>query len=187
MIELVKDLLDISRIESGRIIIDPVPTDVNQLVQGVIKEVEIKAKSKKQKIIISFNSNLPLVNLDPSLIRNVYLNLLTNAIKYTPEKGEITIIISRKGQDILSQVSDNGFGIPKEQQGQAFDKFFRASNAVLKETEGTGLGLYLVKAVVESSGGKVWFKSQEGQGTTFWFNLPIKGVPPKKGEIRLGS
>lgn len=187
MIQLVKDLLDISRIESGRIIIDPTPTDLIKLVNTVIQEVGIKATAKKQKIIFKYVKKLPLVNLDTSLVRNVYLNLLTNAIKYTPEKGKITITIAKKSQNILSTVADNGFGIPKSQQDQTFHKFFRASNAVKKETEGTGLGLYLVKSIVESSGGSIWFQSTEGKGTTFWFSLPIAGIPAKKGQIHLGS
>ena len=187
MIDLVKDLLDISRIESGRIIIEPKPTDLIKLVQEILVEEKVKLKNKQQQIIPVFNKKLPKVNLDPLLVRNVYLNLINNAIKYTPNKGKININISRKKNDILTQISDNGLGIPREQQSQVFQKFFRAANAVKIETEGSGLGLYLVKAIIESSGGKIWFDSIEGQGTTFWFSLPIKGVHAKKGEIRLGS
>ena len=187
MIKLVKNLLDISRIESGRIIIDPVPTDILKLINDTIAEVNLKATEKQQIITIKISSKLPLINLDPELIKNVYQNLLTNAIKYTPKKGKITISIVKKGLDIISQVTDSGYGIPKEELLHIFEKFFRASNIQKIETEGTGLGLYIVKSVVESSGGKVGVKSVENQGSTFWFSLPIKGVPPKKGDIHLGS
>ncbi len=187
MIKLVKNLLDISRIESGRIIIDPVPSDISQLINNIVTEVIVKAQEKQQSIVIKVSSKLPQINLDPELIKNVFQNLLTNAIKYTPQKGKITISVAKKGDQILCQVVDNGYGIPKEELSQIFSKFFRASNIQKIETEGTGLGLYIVKAVVESSGGQVSVKSIIGKGSTFSFTLPIKGVPPKKGDIHLGA
>lgn len=187
MIGLVNALLNISRIESGRIIIDPKPVELKRLVEEVLEELDQKIKEKGHNVSIHVEDGLNAINADPKLVRHIYMNLLTNSIKYTPPGGEIKIALSKKGAEVVSQISDNGFGIPKAQHEKIFEKFFRAQNVAKKETDGTGLGLYLVKQVVDSSGGKVWFESDENRGTTFWFTLPISGVKPKTGEVAIDA
>ncbi|HWS49283.1 MAG TPA: ATP-binding protein [Candidatus Methanoperedens sp.] len=187
MIDLINSLLNISRVESGRIIIDPTPTDLEKLVQDVLTELDKNIKEKKQEVLLSVSDSLPRVNVDPKLIREVYKNLLTNANKYTQEGGRISVIISVEGGEVVSQISDNGMGIPVADQSKIFERFFRAENIIKLETEGTGLGLYLAKAIVESSMGKIWFKSQEKVGTNFWFTLPLSGVKAHKGQVSINS
>lgn len=181
-ITIVNSLLSLSRMESGKISVIPKPTDLKILVKSIIGDFEVNPEGQGKTFIDRVSEKLPIINIDADLIRHVYSNLISNAIRYTGEKGEITVKVYAHEGKIISEVSDNGIGIPMEEQERMFQKFFRASNALKKFTEGSGLGLYLTKAIIESSGGEIRFSSVEGKGTTFEFTLPIKTPPVKAGK-----
>jgi len=181
MVDLVNALLNVSRIELGTLAVEPEPTDLIDLANSVLNEIKPQIEQRKQKIVRTFGKNIPKINLDPKLMRIVFQNYISNAMKYTPEKGRIEIGIKKQKTEVLLSVKDNGMGIPKYQQVNIFTKLFRADNVREKETDGTGLGLYIVKSVIEQFGGKVWFESVESKGTTFFATIPIKGVEAKEG------
>jgi len=185
MIDLVDGLLNISRIESGRIIIEPKATNLKTLVEKIVGELTPKIIEKELKVNIDIANDVPEISVDPKLISNVYLNFLTNSIKYSINKGQVNVKIYIKDSDVISEVKDSGLGIPKKQQVRVFEKFFRADNVTRVVTDGSGLGLYLTKLIVEASGGKIGFESEELKGSTFWFSVPIAGVLPKKGEVSI--
>lgn len=118
---------------------------------------------------------------DPKLLRIVFQNLLSNSVKYTQVGGTIGAEISTRGQDLYISIWDNGYGIPKHQQSSMFQKLFRADNVRQKDTEGTGLGMYIIKAIVESAHGKIWFDSEENKGTKFHVLMPLSGMIKKTG------
>lgn len=184
MVALVNSLLNISRIESGRIIVEPEQTDLVEVMHSVVLGLENKIIEKHHQVNEDYQ-DVPHISVDPRLIREVYANLVTNAIKYTPEHGKIAVRVYEEGDSIITQVSDNGLGIPAAGQQRVFQKFYRGDNVVKTSTDGTGLGLYLVKLIVEVSGGKIWFESTENAGSSFWVSLPKSGSPAKVGEVKL--
>lgn len=179
MDELVRSLLDVTRIETGRLAVEPQMTDLEKLVGTAMQEIARHAEEKKQKIRVHVETTVPQVMADPHLIQEVFKNLLTNAVKYSPKATEILVRIELQGKNIVASVHDSGYGIPPAEQKRVFTKFFRGSNIMRMDEEGTGLGLYLTKQFVEASGGKIWFESKPGSGTTFFFSLP-SGIQTKK-------
>jgi signal transduction histidine kinase len=172
MNELVNMLLNVSRIESGSIAINAKMHNANKLVEEVEKELQLAAAEKHITLNVTLPKNPPIIKTDNLVAKEVLINLVANAIKYTPENGQVTIRLLNKDRDVVFVVTDTGVGIPKYSQAQIFTKFFRAQNVIKQETTGTGLGLYLVKGLVDNLGGKVWFESEEDVGTSFYFSLP---------------
>lgn len=185
MVELVNALLNVSRLELGTFIVEPAPTNASALVESVIGELRPSLLTKQIEIKTTYDQSLPPVNLDPKLTRIIIQNLLSNAIKYTPMRGEVTVALTRADDQLLIRVGDSGYGIPAAAHDKIFSKLFRADNVRDKEADGTGLGLYLVKSIVEHTGGRIWFDSLEGKGTTFYVTVPLTGMIKKEGTRRL--
>lgn len=188
MINLVNLLLQIARVEAGRVKIEPMLIDFKLLTEGVIMTLQSQIGEKKQKIeIVTEPLELPKIPMDEDVVWQIAQNLLTNAIRYSLPESVITIkmTISNKKQELCYAVEDKGIGIPKEEQNRIFEKFYRADNATKYVPEGSGLGLNLVKKLVEDWQGRIWFESEEGKGTTFFFTVPLKGVEAREGEVKL--
>lgn len=170
---LVNDLLSVSRIDQGKVENQPQLTDISEIIKAAALEIDAEAREKKVTIDLCLNNSIPKILLDPKQFRDVIQNLLSNAIKYNVAKGKTVITTMLAAGYIRISVSDEGIGIPKEDQERVFSKFYRAANAAKSDTTGSGLGLFLVKSYVEAWGGTIRFQSAEGKGTTFYLELPI--------------
>jgi len=182
MIILVEDLLSVSRIESGdRFTFEKKPTDIIKIIDEVIEgSVDL---IKEFNVTVVKQEEMPkqlILSADPDKIRQVFYNLISNAVKYSKPRGKVEVGYNTdKKNAITFYVKDYGYGIPKRQQHRISEKFFRADNVVAKITVGTGLGLYIVKSLVEAHGGEFWFVSTENIGTTVSFTIP-RGIVKKR-------
>lgn len=176
MVELVNALLTVSRLELGTLAIEKKKLNIKKFILELLKEQAPQIKEKQTQLKTVFDKKYVPIYADESLLHMIFQNLISNAVKYTDNKGTITITLSKPKEDskeLIFRISDNGCGIPKNQQSKIFTKLFRADNAREKVTDGTGLGLYIVKNAVEKLGGKVWFESEENKGSTFFVSLPL--------------
>jgi PAS domain S-box-containing protein len=173
MSDLINALLNISRIELGTFVVKPEPLDLPGNIECVLGELSLQINSKKLKLETNYEE-APVIKFDRNVFRIIVENLVTNAIRYSPEGSHITVKLERGDNHVLLKITDNGCGIPQEAQGKIFEKLFRAENAKEMNTEGTGLGLYIVKSVAEKAGAKIWFESRVGKGTTFFVSIPAK-------------
>jgi PAS domain S-box-containing protein len=198
LIKLVNDLLDATRLERRKIVLDLQRVDLGQLAAVVFKELQPLAEARGHTLTLDVAPGAAAARGDPQLLRQVVLNLASNAIKYTPPGGRVTVRAGADGPETPPparpgtapglpraqlSIADTGVGIPREAQSRLFEKFFRAENVLALETEGTGLGLYIVKLIVEQHGGNIVCESEEGRGSTFTVKLPADGPANDPGAV----
>lgn len=181
MIDLVEDLLDVSYIESGKIILNQNPIVMETVIADVISEVASKGFERQITLKVNRSRRLPLVLADESRLRQIMLNLVDNAIKYSLPKNEVMIDFRVHGDELVTSVTDQGVGITPSQVDRIFQKFGRIYNPMSLQAGGSGLGLYIVKNLVESHGGKIWVSTRDGKGSKFSFTLPIAKQLPLLG------
>lgn len=173
LVKLVGDLLEVARSEAGKIEIEVKPTDIAAEIRNVLQELKVLSDAKSLKMIYGHQPVLPKILADPNKLKEIIKNLVDNAIKYTIGPGTITIYHETKEKELLTHIKDSGIGMSKENQKKLFQKFFRAKAKGTEEVQGTGLGLWIVKQLIEKMSGKIWVESEEGKGSTFSFSLPI--------------
>ena len=174
-INLINDLFDVSRIQEGQIHLEFRPTRVEKVIEEVIDSLETLIRVSR--VVINFeilNGPLPEIETDQEKLKRIMTNLLSNSIKYTAAEGRVRLAVEKKSNHLLISMVDSGVGIPKNDYVKIFRKFFRGVNVVKLSPDGTGLGLFITKSLVEAMGGKIGFKSEEGKGTEFYFTLPLK-------------
>jgi signal transduction histidine kinase len=168
---IVNDLLDISRIESGRVAMDLVVCELKQIIDKTEDLLSGALKEKEINFSVNIDPSASEVLVDKAQIERVFINLLGNAMKFTPPGGKISITTQKKDEMVQVNVSDTGCGIPTESLEAIFEEFFRVDNNINQEVKGTGLGLALVKRIIEAHQGRIWVESKIGSGATFSFTL----------------
>ena len=173
MVRLIGDFLNVSRLQTGKFMIDKHPVDMIKLVQREIDGLKQNAQARHLHFVYIHPKTLPLVDLDENKVQQVIMNFADNAIYYSKDNGKITITLDEVPGYIELKVVDNGIGVPADEQKQLFNKFFRATNARRARPDGTGVGLFLARKVVDAHNGTIIFDSKEGKGSTFGFRLPV--------------
>jgi two-component system sensor histidine kinase BaeS len=177
LVRLLNDLLDLARSDAGRLVIRPQPTEVAPLLEDSVRLMRAQTDASDQTLTMSLDPNLPPVEAEADRIRQVLVNLLTNAHEYSPEGASIAVMARVDGAEVEIAVSDNGPGIPPDQLEHIFERFVRGEAGLTQRVGGTGLGLPISKSLVELHGGLLAVDSTVGVGSTFSFRLPVAAVP----------
>jgi signal transduction histidine kinase len=173
MVRLIGDFLNVSRLQTGKFIIDKRPIDLATVVRHEVEALGPNAGARGVKFMYKQPKNIPELLLDENKIQQVIMNFCDNAMYYSKDNSRIKVALSLVGNEVEFTVTDTGIGVPADQQDQLFNKFFRATNARQQRPDGTGVGLFLAKKVLDAHSGKIIFKSKEGKGSTFGFRLPV--------------
>lgn len=179
---MIDALLKTTRMELQSYSVNPVMVDLPNLVEDILLEFKTQIDEKHLDIQKHYYPKIPKIFADKSLVEIVIQNLISNAVKYTPKSGKISLGLSLSaagGAEIT--IADTGYGIPESQQDKIFSKLFRADNILKLGLDGTGLGLYLAKSIVDFAQGKIWFESKEDAGSTFHVILPVQGMQTREG------
>lgn len=168
--QLVQEMRDLSKIESGQMPVRLVPFNLHNLVQNSIEPLMSIAESKEQIIAAQIPDKITVL-VDASQIERVIQNIVHNAIKFTPQRGKITIQVEQGEEEVTLRITDTGIGISQENMGRIFERFFQEDNA--RVADGTGLGLAIARHIVLAHGGRIWVESEHGKGSTFYFTLPL--------------
>jgi two-component system sensor histidine kinase/response regulator len=181
---LIDDLLELGQLESA-VSFQLSPVNPGDVLQEVVAEFQEEVKLKRLNLVLESEQEIPEIRAVPEQIKSLWSNLISNAVKYTPPEGRITVSLGREGNWLMGEVKDTGIGISQEDCQRIFSEFFRAKNAVDCGVPGTGLGLVIVKRVVESLGGTIKAESELDRGTTFRFQIPINWENPlPQGELQ---
>ena len=181
--QLIEEYLDISRIEAGNFTLRTGPVDLGLLISEVADSFRINAG---RRIICTISPDLPAVDGDRDRLKRVVINILDNALRYTPETGEVSVSAQDLGEDLVVSIKDGGPGIREEERGKLFEKFFRGTDDISERSRGSGLGLAIAKGIVEAHGGTIWATSSPGKGAVFSFSLP-KTPGAYKGKEQYGK
>ena len=173
MVHLINDFLNVSRLQSGKFVIDKTPVDLSVLVDEEMNGLRPNATARGMKLVYKKPNKFPIVEIDEGKFRQVVMNFADNAIYYSHENSSIIVSLGVEGDEIVFTVKDTGIGVPKAEQDKLFAKFYRAANAKVQRPDGTGVGIFLAKKVVDAHGGSIIFESTEGKGSTFGFRLPL--------------
>lgn len=184
MIEMIEKFLNVSRIELGKFPINYEPMRLSEVLDKTVREISHQIKGKKIHFIKDYNNRLPSLLADKKVLQIIIENLLLNSIKYTYENGKVILKVDETSKKIIIKISDNGIGIPESDQPKIFTKMFRAENVFKTKNDGSGLGLYFVKNLINQCGYSIDFKSKEQKGTTFAISIPKKLVIKNKREKR---
>jgi len=176
---MINDILDSSLIDAGQLLITLQPVRLERLAHEVVSEMQYR--SDVHRLVIDFPPRFPIVDADPIRVRQVLRNIIDNAVKYSPKGGLVIIHGEVRPADVIISISDQGVGISPEDLIPLFDKYFRVKSPAGYHVPGTGLGLPVVRAVVEAHGGRVWAESKTGEGTTLYFSIPFQGVSMEEG------
>ncbi|GBE05845.1 sensor histidine kinase YycG [bacterium BMS3Abin10] len=180
---LINDLLDLSRLEAGKIELRFSGVDIKHLMQYAVETFKPRASERSVQLGTDLPEDLPAVRADSDRIEQVLFNLMDNALKFTPEKGQITVSAENMGDKVGVKVKDTGVGIPADDQRHIFDQFYQVEDSLSRKTQGSGLGLAIVKQMVEAHGGEISVTSQVNKGSSFFFTLPVFSQKPPETEV----